>query len=103
MSLKDIALFNGYDYESFSVATGAVNEDVTPTNQPMLIIGSVNIDSDQPITVRFNNASEPAIPLALVDMPLALAGLAIGSILVSNSSGSTATVKVTVTGNKAPA
>ena len=99
--MKDIDLYNGYDQESFAVVDGAVDENVTPTHVDLRIIGSVYIDTDEDITVKFNATTEPGIPLTSANAPLTMDNILITSILVTNASGSTATVSVVVTGIKA--
>ena len=91
--MLDIELANGYDYEAFTVANGVVNEDVTPTNQVMLLIQSVVVDTDVDVTVRFNAATEPGIPLTFATSPLSISTLGISSIYVTNVSGGNAIVK----------
>lgn len=103
MSADERFLYNGYDYQVFSVPHGAVDQDITPSNQPLRSIGYAIIDTNRDIVLKFNSASNPARPLLAIDSPLIYNGLHITKILVSNTSGGVATVKVDVAGLKASA
>lgn len=89
-----------YDYASISLTTGQTDYDVKAnvaalfSNVP---VGSrVIIETNQDISVRFNNTVLPAFPLTVNDSPFQLPPnyVDITNIFLSNSSGSTATVKI---------
>ena len=88
-----------YDAAEFTVSTATTNYDVD-SNQAGLWN---NIDSpayfnfrtDQTVTIRINDTSYPAITITSTDSPFILqSGLPVDNIFITNSSGSTANIKI---------
>jgi len=88
-----------YDAAEFTVSTATTNYDVD-SNQAALwnnitSPAYVNIRTDQTITIRLNDSSYPAITVTSTDSPLIFEnGLPIENIYITNSSGSTANIKI---------
>lgn len=55
---------------------------------------SMTIRTNQTITVKINGSSEDGITIAATDSPMVINGVEIRNLFVSNSSGSTAAVKI---------
>jgi len=92
-------VYNGYDFETFAVNTGLSDVPIVPTHVPLRIICAFTIDTDQPITLKFDDG--PDRPLTPANSPLQYNGLGVNRITVSNASGSTANISVDVIGIKA--
>ena len=88
-----------YDYDSFTVADGSTNTDIASTRTNMFknvhrAWGCI-IWSDQDITVRFNATGNPGITHEAVYSPHEwFDKLEITNIYITNSSGSTANIKI---------
>jgi hypothetical protein len=88
-----------YDAAEFQVSTATTNYDVE-SNQSALWnnISSpsyINFRTDQTVTIRLNDTSYPAITVTSTDSPFIIEnGLPIDNIYITNSSGSTANIKI---------
>ena len=88
-----------YDAAEFTVSSGTSNYDVK-TNQTALWAnvsspGYINIRTDQTISLRLNSVSNPLITITSTDSPFILQNsLPVTNIFITNSSGSTANVKI---------
>lgn len=90
-----------YDYATFTLATGTTDYNVA-TNQTALfnlikVARKQFIWSNQNISFKFNNTSLPAIPLDVGNGESPFEGndiILATNIYITNSSGSTATIKI---------
>lgn len=98
-SIKD-SLPIAYDWATFTVSTGQTNYDVKSNVAALfanaVIAKHVSIVFDQEISIRFNSTLMPAIVLTSGDSPFQTPSdfLEIKNIYITNSSGSTVTMKV---------
>ena len=87
-----------YDNAEFTVATATTDYNVS-TNESdafnnVSLARYVSIRTDQTITVRLNSTSNNLITITSSDSPLTVNTLEVTNVFVSNSSGSTANVKI---------
>jgi len=88
-----------YDWASFTVNTATTNYDVKANiaalfNNIPRAKGCV-IQTDQAISIRFNNTAYPAIALATARQPGEwINKISINNIYITNASGSTATIAI---------
>lgn len=88
-----------YDYAKFTLVTGSTNYDVK-ANQSKLFLYvpfacKFIIDSNQNLTMRFNRTAYEGIDLNIGDCPSEyIDKLNISNLFLSNSSGSTATIRI---------
>lgn len=99
-----------YYYENieFNVTTGSNDYDVD-ANQPTFLSNfgpgnvtaknpsSLQIRTNQTISVKLNSTSNHAITIASTDSPFTIKGMLFTNIYITNNSGSTAAVKLFVT------
>ena len=89
-----------YDYKSITLTNGASDYDVASENADLFsavkVAKSVIIDSDKPISVKFNNPLNPAISVTARRLPLQTPKdfLDVTNIFLSNASGADATVTI---------
>lgn len=87
-----------YDYVNISLADSQTNYDVKENESEMFnnldFYSSIYIDSDQNISVRFNNTSYGAIPIT-AGRPLQMDNLIeITEIYLTNASGAAADINI---------
>lgn len=88
-----------YDFAEFSLSSGVSNYDVK-ANQANLfnnvqIAKTCIIWTTENITCRFNNTTFPALKIDTIDSPAEITKkLDITNLFLTNSSGSTSTVKI---------
>ena len=92
-------LDRNYDSIEFTVANGQTNYDVkaneTNAFANFQVYTTVNIRTDQDITIRFNATTNIAITIPKKDSPFEMDNLIeITNMYITNSSGSTANVKI---------
>lgn len=94
-----------YENIEFNVSTGSTNYDVDSqqstflslfglTNAAKEYASRVSIRTNNTITVKLNSTSDYSITIASTDSPFVIEGVEIRNIYISNSSGSTAAVKL---------
>lgn len=89
---------SAYDSAEFTLATGQTNYDVR-TNVAAAFSNVKNstrtlIRTNITIGVRFNGSTKPLITVAPEDSPLEIDWQEIKNIYITNSSGSTASIKI---------
>lgn len=93
-----------YESIEFNVTTGQTDYDVASNNATFLTVvgptgpnnqhpSEVIIRTNQTISIKFNATTNMAITVASTDSPLAWRG-EVRNIFITNSSGSTAAVKI---------
>lgn len=88
-----------YDAAEFQVSTATTNYDVE-SNQSALwnnieAPAYFNFRTDQTVTIRLNDTSNPAITVASTDSPFIIqSGLPVTNVYITNTSGSTANIKI---------
>jgi hypothetical protein len=96
------SVYPRYDAVSTTVATGQTNRDMKANNSALFNnVSEANycsITTDQTVTIRFNDTTMPGIVMTATESPKvwkrAEQGLKITNIYVTNSSGSTANMKI---------
>ena len=96
------SICNIYDAVSTTVATGQTNRDMKANNATLFAnVSEANyclITTDQTITIRFNDTSNPGIIMTSSESPKTWKRgeqwLKISNIYVTNASGSTANMKI---------
>ncbi len=92
-----------YDSSEFQVTTATTNYDVAANQSSWLEnikkynsgeCGALYIVTDQEITVRFNAATAPAITVTSSESPARFDDLVISNVFITNTSGSTAKIKL---------
>ena len=92
-----------YESVEFTLTDGQSDYNLDTQQADFLAVfntGSVNypsqvkIRTDQTITVKLNSTSNDSITIASTDSPLDIRGIEIRNIFLSNSSGSSAAVKL---------
>ena len=91
-----------YDFKAISLATGTTNHDVRSNVAELFdnidVAKRVAIETDQTISVRFNNSNYPAITIdvAANQSPFQLPKdfLDVVNIFITNNSGSTANISI---------
>lgn len=91
-----------YDAASFTVATGQTNRDIKANEADLwknfADARFMRITTDQTVSIRLNSTSNPAIVMTATESPRkftrAEEGIVITNIYITNTSGSTANIKV---------
>ena len=101
MGFSDDGINGAYDFAQFNLNTGTSDYDVKSNQsslfQNILIAKKVFIWSNQNISFKFNSTIYTAIPLDVGNGESPYEGkdiLLVRNIFITNSSGSTATIKV---------
>lgn len=96
-----------YESIEFNLSTGQTDYNVASNQATFLeVFGPTKvvqkhptnliIRTNQTITVKFNSASNHAITVTSTDSPLEVSGLEVQNVFLTNSSGSTAAIKILV-------
>ena len=99
-----------YENLEFNLTTGTTDHDLDenestflssfgPTKAATVYPSHVHIRTNQTISVKLNSTSNHAITITSTDSPLTITGVKITNVFLSNSSGSTAAVKLLFTNN----
>lgn len=111
MTSTNNELHGYYENVEFNVTDQSTNYDVAanqatfmsnfgPNNVVNQLPTSVQIRTNQTISVKLNSTANHAITITSTDSPFLIEGVKITNIFISNSSGSTAAVKLFVTSLK---
>lgn len=111
-------MYYGYENLEFNLSTAQsdyslVTNQISPTGNLNSYFGAVNganasggreatrvqIRTNQTISIKLNSTSNNAITIASTDSPFTIDGIKITDIFLSNSSGSTAAIKILLTDN----
>jgi len=83
-----------YDNSEFTVATGLSDVDKSSIFSNVTTARYCEIRTDQTITVALNATTNDSITITSSDSPYIIDNLEITTLYISNSSGSTANVKI---------
>jgi hypothetical protein len=97
---------NGPFYENieFNLSTGQTDYDLAANQATFSAVNDrypshIQIRTNQTISVRLNRTTDHAITITSTDSPFSITGVQIRNVFLSNSSGSTAAVKLLFTNN----
>jgi hypothetical protein len=87
-----------YDSAEFTLATGQTNYDVKANQAASFanikVYKRLEIRTNVTLSVKFNSTSNAAVTISATDSPYTMEWLEVTNIYITNSSGSTASIKI---------
>lgn len=100
VALPSSASGGGYENVEFDLATAQTNfnaASIVGLFDTITTARSVNIRTDKTISIRLNSVANAAITIATTDSPFVINDISVTNIFITNTSGSTAAIKILLT------
>ena len=90
---------DSYDFHSFTVVTGQTDRNIRSNESSLWdnvkVYRRVELRVDGLVTIKLNSAANPGITIDMIDSPYVIPfDIEVTNLFISNSSGSTVTIKL---------